>query len=307
MNTRPSRVKPYVYSGNYILDASSERASLPDENRQWQPPWTGGQRLISVWDMKEYLAKRLVSISQNITHCYLISLEIDSAEFDKQRPTLERHLKKIEEELGFLGLRMTLTSTQRALSEVKKMTSEQLTDAVGDIEQRFLDEIAPLRFFYLNPKTNQYFETPLAGWGEVITAFPSTIYDIEEAGKCLALERSTSAAFHLMRVFGAGVKALGKSLNEPTLDKLHNLTWDNVLSRCTKELSEKYAGKSPEWQKHKEFYAAATTTLYGVKDAWRNPNAHEVGQKYTPEEASDIYGATRTFMRQLAKQLSENP
>ena len=46
-------------------------------------------------------------------------------------------------------------------------------------------------------------------------------------------------------------------------------------------------------------------TLLAVKDAWRNPSMHEVGQKYTDEEASDIYRAARRFMEQLSTKLKE--
>jgi hypothetical protein len=106
---------------------------------------------------------------------------------------------------------------------------------------------------------------------------------------------------------GAGVTAFGKSLNEPTLDASHNLTWDNVLHRCSKELALKFEDKSPVSQTDKQFYAEATAKLYAVKDAWRNPNAHEIGEKYTDEEAEDIYRTTRSFMRHLATKLKESP
>jgi hypothetical protein len=207
-----------------------------------------------------------------------------------------------------IGLTMSVKAEQRALeSFAKGITHGEMRQIYADLNQRISDEIEGRFFLHLSSEEATFHEKPLDGWDDVVTAFPSTIFDIEEASKDIAFGRATSAAFHLMRVFGAGVKTLGKSLNEPTLDASHNLTWDNVLSRCSKELSEKYSGKSPEWQKKKEFYAAATTTLLGVKDAWRNPNAHEVGQKYTEEEALDIYRATRAFMRQLSKELKENP
>ena len=90
------------------------------------------------------------------------------------------------------------------------------------------------------------------------------------------------------KVIGAGVTALGKSLNEPTLDASHNLTWDNVLRRCAKELEKPFNQMSPVWQSDKQFYATATTKLFAVKDAWRNPNAHELGEKYTDEEAEEF-------------------
>ena len=43
---------------------------------------------------------------------------------------------------------------------------------------------------------------------KVATAFPSARFDICEAADCLALERSTAAAFHLMRAVEWGMRAL---------------------------------------------------------------------------------------------------
>ena len=182
-----------------------------------------------------------------------------------------------------------------------RTVQSQLTEQAKRMEA----ELQAHAFFYVNRDYVKFCKTPLEGWEDVITAFPKVAYDIEEASKCVAFRRNTAAVFHLMRVMGAGVNALGKSLNEPTLDSSHNLTWDNILSRCQKELGEKFSGKSPEWQTDKQFYAAATTNLLAVKDAWRNPNAHEVGNKYTDEETLEIYAATKTFMRQLSKKLKE--
>jgi hypothetical protein len=150
------------------------------------------------------------------------------------------------------------------------------------------------------------FKKPLEKWETIIAAFPSVTFDIEEASKCLAFRRNTACVFHLMRVMGSGVTALGKTLNEPTLDSSHNLTWDNVLRRCAKESEKEFKDMSPVWQSDKQFFATATAKLYAVKDAWRNPNAHEVGQKYTDEEAEDIYRTIRSFMRQLATKLKES-
>jgi hypothetical protein len=70
-----------------------------------------------------------------------------------------------------------------------------------------------------------------------------------------------------MRVMGAGVTALGKSLKEPTLDASHNLTWDNVLRRCSKELEKPFKNMSLIWQSDKQFYAIATTKLFAVEES----------------------------------------
>jgi hypothetical protein len=174
-----------------------------------------------------------------------------------------------------------------------------------ELNNRIEVELKAHTFFCIPKEQSDFYKAPLKDWQTIIAAFPKTTYDIGEASKCLALRRNTACVFHLMRVMGARVIALGKSLNEPTLDASRNLTWDNVLRRCGKEVGERFEKMSPVWQMDKQFYAEATAKLFAVKDAWRNPNAHELGDKYTDEEAEDIYRTTRSFMRHLATKLKE--
>jgi hypothetical protein len=174
-----------------------------------------------------------------------------------------------------------------------------------ELNKRIEIELKAHAFLCIPKEQSEFYKDPLKGWQTTIAAFPKSTHDIEEASKCLALRRNTACVFHLMRVMGAGVTALGKSLNEPTLNASRNLTWDNVLRRCARELEKPFKEMSPVWQSDKEFYATATTKLFAVKDAWRNPNAHEVGEKYIDEEAEDIYRTVRSFMRHLATKLRE--
>jgi len=207
----------------------------------------------------------------------------------------------------FFDLPASLAKCDEIIADLKDdehgITWRKMEAAVSELAKRIQAEMVAHIFLYVNREQARFYKNPLDGWETVVAAFPQTAFDIEEASKCVAVQRNTAAVFHLMHVHGAGITALGKSLNEPTLDASHNLTWDNVLSRCVKELGEKFSGKSPEWQTDKQFFASATANLLAVKDAWRNPNAHEVGNKYTDEETLDIYNASKTFMRQLAKKL----
>lgn len=226
------------------------------------------------------------------------------------RETFKRHYGDIVEFCKAFDLPVSIACGKEILGLLENentSTGKWLHEPTGELGKRIRVELESKTFFYIPQENARFYQNPFDKWTEACSAFASAIFDIEEGSKCLALHRNTACVFHLMRVMGAGVTALGKSLNEPTLDASRNLTWDNVLSRCVKELGEKFAGKSSEWQSDKEFYAKATHTLLAVKDAWRNPNVHEVGSKYTDEETSEIYDAVRSFMRQIAKKLKESP
>jgi hypothetical protein len=128
--------------------------------------------------------------------------------------------------------------------------------------------------------------------------------DIEEAGKCLACNRSTAAVFHLMRVMEVALRVLAKTLNDQRLDPKRNPSWDSILKKCREELEKDRRNRAPEWVTDEVFFSSVATTLMGVKDAWRNPTMH-VEINYDEERALDVWNHVRAFMRHLATKLSE--
>jgi len=142
-------------------------------------------------------------------------------------------------------------------------------------------------------------------FGENVTAkFPSAIVDVEEAGKCLALQRSTACVFHLMRVMETGLRILAVTLNEPSLDAKRNPSWDAILKKCRDELTKPLAQRAPEWANDDAFFSGAAATLMAVKDAWRNPTMH-VEITYDEEKAADVWNCVGAFMRHIADKLHE--
>jgi hypothetical protein len=73
--------------------------------------------------------------------------------------------------------------------------------------------------YQIAPEKVQYFDQPHLFGEDVSDQFPSTILDIEEAGKCLAMSRNTSCVFHLMRVMEVGLRTLAATLKDPRLPK----------------------------------------------------------------------------------------
>jgi hypothetical protein len=272
-------------------------------------PWIGGSRLISLWDMKEFFGHALFGYGRYVQELgTLFGLRrTDTILTEDQCQNLTTLIRKVDKGVEYLALPASKQACEELLSILAKKHPSMLTlePLLVELNKRIEVELKAHTYFYIPKEQSDFYKNPLKDWQTTIAAFPKATYDIEEASKCLSLRRNTGCVFHLMRVIGAGVTALGKSLNEPTLDASHNLTWDNVLRRCAKELALKFEDMSPDWKKDKQFYAEATAKLYAVKDAWRNPNAHEVGEKYTDEEAEDIYRTVRSFMRHLATKLKE--
>ena len=159
-------------------------------------------------------------------------------------------------------------------------------------------------FMTVDESTIDYYKKRNLFGKRVAKHFPSSAHDIEEAGKCIALDRWTAVVFHLMRVMEVGLRVVAKSLNDPNLDPARNPSWDAMLKKCDGELQKPAAQRCPEWNSDSQFFANATANLRAVKDAWRNPTMH-IEAVYTEDMAMDIWAAVRTFTRHLTTKLAE--
>ena len=71
---------------------------------------------------------------------------------------------------------------------------------------------------------------------EAIRKFPSLDYDFEEAGKCLALGRSTAAVFHSIRCLEAMLRSTAKCLGIPDPIKGADKNWSKMLQKIEAQI-----------------------------------------------------------------------
>lgn len=268
--------------------------------------------IVSLLDMMRFYADLFVlTLSQ-------IALIKDNMELLSGLPkspspsTHDRLDKAFDEMKGYcqgMGLLLSVMSIEEAEAYIAgnrhDLSATRIGSFIETIQGRIFDELHISHFFTIPKEKLAFYESPKEQFGqEVIDRFPGAIYDIEEAGKCLALSRGTACVFHLNRTMELGLRALGHSLNNPSLDPKTNPTWESILRKCDEELRKPLSQRSLEWQKDDQFFVNATANIRAVKDAWRNPTMH-VKKKYTDEEATDIFIASRAFMRHLATKLKE--
>ncbi len=167
------------------------------------------------------------------------------------------------------------------------------------------DELKIRIVFLLEPERTPFFDRGDCVFGaSVASAFPSAVYDIREAGNCLALSRNTACVFHLMRVLELGLTVLGKVFYL----SLKHTNWAPAIEQIESAVRDMH--KAPDWKalpdckEQQEFYAQAASHLGIVKDAWRNYTAHARG-KYDDQEALDIMTGVRAFTQKLATRLHE--
>jgi hypothetical protein len=174
---------------------------------------------------------------------------------------------------------------------------------IVSLKRVFYNELSAYHFMTVLPFKQDYYNKPLDLFWKDSVRYDSAAIDVENAGKCLALNRNTACVFHLMRVMEIGLRLLVTSLGY-ALPK-HNRSWHVILHRHLKELHEQDASKrSPEWNSNPDFYAEAAARLLAVKDAWRNKTMH-VEINYDEDQAKDIWNHVSGFIRHLATTIPE--
>lgn len=152
--------------------------------------------------------------------------------------------------------------------------------------------------FVLPPEKVAYFASASPLYGEEVRdKFPRIGYDLDEAGKCLALGRSTAVVFHLMRILEAGLRAVHGCLGIGVELVGNDRNWGNVLARIREEIRR----RDSKWAE-KDYFKEIYARLDAVKDAWRNDTMHVEGV-YTEDEAKVLFDNTRAFMQKIASRM----
>lgn len=196
-----------------------------------------------------------------------------------------------------------LTSTLAQIARVKPIflqgsPSIPLDDfgrEVIEVQIRLNDELKARTLFLLTVEGAGYFADHHFS-PSIIERFPDASFDIDEAGKCYALERSTACVFHLMRVTELGLQEIARLLGMTDFQP----TWEPIIRKIDNELKAKYEDR--KFKGSSELLANISTHVHAVKMAWRNRTMH-VDKKHTMEEAREIYHATCGLMRYIAENL----
>lgn len=226
-----------------------------------------------------------------------------------KKPTLRPELNKwviehIEEMVRQLTARMPLPSVtaqgRRITAMVARFESiEEIKKSLQELKNRLFDELCEREFLYVPQGKARYYKEAALFGKEVNDRFPKAIDDIEEAGKCLALGQGTACVLHTMRVMECGLRALASSFGIP-----YAPSWESYLRQVSDKIAQKHKNKTAKWRREEKFYRDLSGDLLTVKQVWRNPTMH-VDRKYSPDEAEQIFIATRAFMERLAGHFTE--
>lgn len=222
--------------------------------------------------------------------------------------------RDVMQSCSYLGMKLSIIQLQEAENLIDKAVADAIyrhsgrgwsfaNRSIFDAAKRLKDELSHQMLLVVEPGNETWFSATLFG-AEVETNFASSSRDIADAGRCLGFGQGTACVFHLMRVMEVGLRSLGRSLNDPSLDPRRNPSWEAILNRCDDELKKPLKDRSAEWKSDDLFYSQSTADLRAVKNAWRNPTMH-VEIDYEPREAEHVFDAVSGFMQKLATRLHD--
>jgi len=262
-------------------------------------------RLISLRQLMEiFKADKIQKIVRSLLNQLSIGID-DTAPIPRGwRELVQQSLAELLPECEALGLPVSCVQIREAtrLLELGPVRGEQgaMSRFGQQVATTIETELSLKLFFFIPPERARLYTEPEQFGPEVAVKFPNAIFDIEEAAKCLALGRWTASVFHQMRVIEMGLEAFAKAIGAPVGQ---GKNWQQMLNAITNEINVVESTKpTQDWKERVELYSSVAAHLRDIKNAWRNPSMHVRGT-YDEERAQEIFNATHSFMRQLAREV----
>jgi len=254
-------------------------------------------RITTLWEIMKRFDGHLYMRSLNILGCaevYQFHSKADDLLPSHATAYWEQELLTIRKECETAEFSMPIETINRALLSLRGgfCTYRGMGVFAQELMGRMVDQTKGTTYFLLAPSEAELYEQWLKGWQDTANRFPTTITDIEEAGKCLAFNRFTACVFHLMRVMETGVQKFGSALNIEA--DLKNASWYTIMQQVTKAIENMWPDKEK-----KARHSAAAAHLDAVRLAWRNDVMHPKAT-YTENEAQILWLHIRTFMQELS-------
>ena len=194
----------------------------------------GPNRLWSLRDMPEFQAGKLISgfnmlasTTQLLTLHAALGKPLGMTRANVE--ALRQDADAVAEECLKMGLLVCAAAATDLSASIRRLIEEAqdpdqgipLRGEVRVFIENYLNEVlnslrreAQARKFFVVAAEHQRFYAPsgtLFGL-EVDIQFENIRFDLTEAGKCIALERSTAAVYHLVRCLEAGIREIARSL-----------------------------------------------------------------------------------------------
>jgi hypothetical protein len=220
-------------------------------------------------------------------------------------------LKVIKDVIEFCDLHKFETCSDVAQLALMQLESDTRTSIIESefrhVGHMFARDVNKRKFLLVTSGLDGYVDTQKWIGETVYENFPSARYDIKEAGNCIAVECSTAAVFHLMRVAEIGLRSLAfdRNIAIPKDVPIPLATWDQIIIELEKaECAIQQYPKTVARESQFEFYHGANMEFKRFKNLFRNRVVH-VRENYDQVQALGAMWHVQTFMRILAGKLRE--
>jgi len=190
-----------------------------------------------------------------------------------------------------LGTEVTLLMVDELEEEAASAlpTYEGVRSIVDQIDATLRRELKTVSLLVVERHDRELYQPSAPAFGpDFASGFGSAEFDVEEAGKCLALGRSTASAYHSLRVLEAAVYALSRCLGLPDPIKGADRTWGKMLNLVRDGLEHRWPAKTGRMTGDAKIFDEIYGALAGMQNPYRNSTMH-LASKYTIEEARHIY------------------
>lgn len=267
--------------------------------------------VVSLFDLKQFFAD-VIDHEMGAVHFAEAKLGWEKDE----NPVVPAALLMLYAKLNVLGTLLAdyglKSSSAQCMRVVQKIDQKTLTrcgelrESLKQLRERYEDELKAAYFLHLDPKQADQYQDPLNGWEVVTRRFSKAKHNVEESGRCFALERYPAAVFHVLQVAEYGVIQLANLL-EVSGDKPG---WGS-LKRLSGLIAEPFPKRSQLAQKHSKLLEDTVPLAIVVKDNWRHKLEHVDNQivwienDFSSTVAAEIISAVRAFMRKVASELPQ--
>ncbi len=176
------------------------------------PPWLKfAYRLISWWDVNEFSARYYLEVATTLEW---FAHQAKQGHWGKGniQNMAQKMAEFLAKQLASMGCKVGSRAAARFAGDLVFLTANQIQVRARELRDVISSEMEDVLFLYVDSRHKEYYEGLSLFGDEVEQAFPSSNYDIAESGKCIALNRSTAAVCHLMRVLEWGLRAMATKL-----------------------------------------------------------------------------------------------
>jgi hypothetical protein len=258
--------------------------------------------------MQEVRAEHFVNIGTAFEVLYVVTTKREGSkpwsEFVVTMPL--DTLRELRRALVALDANISLILLDSIMAHVADFSKEVFCANINELSRRVKDEFSTVKLLHVQEPMVRYYQPrePLFG-SEFEEKFGSSLFDLDESAKCLALGRPTAAVFHLMRIMEIGVRATARCLQVPDPTKPNERNWGHILAETRKAIEAKWPTGAVRMSGDRALFEDLYASLDAVKNPWRNATMH-VERTYTEDQAEHILVAVKGFMMKLASRCDEN-